>query len=55
MQYRIAVAADPSRKALVLAALRATAAERAAAGRADEAARLRALQADLEPRAPRPE
>jgi hypothetical protein len=54
-QYRLAVAADPGRRALVLAAVRATAADLAAAGRADEATRLRALQADLAPRAPQPE
>jgi len=53
--YRLALAVDPRARALVLTALRATAAGRAAAGHADEAARLRALRADLEPRAPRPE
>jgi tetratricopeptide (TPR) repeat protein len=52
--YRLALAADPSGKALVLAALRASADERAAAGRADEAARLRALAADLERQTPPP-
>jgi len=39
----------------VLAALRASAEKQAAAGHAGEAARLRALRADLEPSAPRPE
>jgi len=53
--YRLALAVDPRSRALVLRALRATAAERAAAGHAEEAARLRALRADLAPRAPRPE
>jgi len=52
--YRLAVAADPSGRALVLAALRAMAEDRAAAGRPVVAARLRALQADLQPRAPQP-
>jgi tetratricopeptide (TPR) repeat protein len=48
--YRLANAADPGARALVLAALRRSAAERAAAGRADEAARLRAELALLAPR-----
>jgi tetratricopeptide (TPR) repeat protein len=53
--YRFAAAADPSGRALVLASLRTVAAQLAAAGRADEAARASALRADLERRAPRPE
>ena len=42
-------------RARLLAALDALAAERTAAGRADEAARLRALAAELERSAPQPE
>jgi tetratricopeptide (TPR) repeat protein len=55
LHYRQALAVDPKSRVLVRRALRATAAERSAAGHAQEAARLRALRADLEPRAPRPE
>jgi tetratricopeptide (TPR) repeat protein len=54
-QLRLAAAADPGRSALVRAAVRSLADDRAAAGRAGEAARLRALEVDLEARAPRPQ
>jgi predicted Zn-dependent protease len=53
-QLRFAAAADPSRIALVRAAVRSLADDRAAAGRAGEAARLRSLAADLGGRAPQP-
>lgn len=52
--YRRVLAVDPSARALLLAALRASAEGRAAAGRSDEAARLRALRAELAAPAPRP-
>jgi protein O-mannosyl-transferase len=52
--YRRVLAVDPGARALVLAALRTSAAERAAAGESDQAARLRALRAELAARAPRP-
>jgi tetratricopeptide (TPR) repeat protein len=52
--YRRALAVDPGARALVLAALRTSAAERAEAGEADQAARLRALRAELAARAPQP-
>ena len=52
--YRRVLALDPSARPLVLAALRASAESRAAAGRSDEAARLRALRAELAARGPRP-
>ena len=52
-QYRQVPAADPSARALLFAALRTSAAERDASGYADQAARLRALQAELRARAPR--
>lgn len=52
--YRRVLAVDPGARALVLAALRVSAAERAAAGESDQAARLRALRAELAARAPRP-
>jgi tetratricopeptide (TPR) repeat protein len=52
-QYRQVPAADPSARALLLAALRASAADRDAAGQTDQAASLRALQAELRARAPR--
>jgi tetratricopeptide (TPR) repeat protein len=52
-QYRQVPAADPSARALLVAALRASAAERDAAGYTDQAASLRALQAELRARAPR--
>ncbi len=51
--YRLVLAVDPSARAQVLAALRASAEGRAAAGRSKEAARLRALRAELAARAPR--
>jgi tetratricopeptide (TPR) repeat protein len=54
LHYRRVLAVDPSARPLVLAALRESAASCAAAGRADEAARLRSLRAELAARAPRP-
>jgi protein O-mannosyl-transferase len=52
-QYRQVPAADPSARALLIAALRASAAERDAAGYSEQAASLRALQAELRARTPR--